>query len=65
MHHEKLHNSYSAPNIIKVIKSRRVITAYVARIGEVRNVYNVFWLESLKGRDYLRDQGVDGSIILR
>jgi hypothetical protein len=42
LHNEKLHNLYTSPNIIWVIKSRRVRWAgYVARMGEMRNAYNI------------------------
>jgi hypothetical protein len=27
-------------------------------------MHTVFWLENLKGRDHLEDQGADGKIIL-
>jgi len=41
-HNEDLHNLYAPPNIIWVIKSRwiRWVT-HVARMGEVRNAYNI------------------------
>jgi hypothetical protein len=40
LHNEELHNLYSSPNIIRMIKSRRMIWAgYVARMGEKRNAY--------------------------
>jgi hypothetical protein len=36
----KLHNLYSSPSIIRIIKSRRMRWAgHVARMGEKRNVY--------------------------
>jgi hypothetical protein len=39
---EELHHLYISPKIIKVIKLRRVRWAvHVARIGEMRNSYNV------------------------
>jgi hypothetical protein len=42
LHNEELHNFYSSPNIIRQIKSRRMMWAgYVARMGEERNVYKV------------------------
>jgi hypothetical protein len=42
------------------MKSRRMRWAgHVARMGEGRNVYRVSW-ESLKEKDHLKDQGVDG-----
>jgi hypothetical protein len=35
MHNEELHNFYSSPNIIKMMKSRRMRwVGYVARMGE-------------------------------
>jgi hypothetical protein len=40
--HEELHNLYSSPNIIRIIRSRRMRWAgYVARMGEKRNVYRL------------------------
>jgi hypothetical protein len=54
----------ASPNIIRVIKSRRMTLAgHVARVGEMRNAYN-FWLENLTGRDHSEDLGVDERIIL-
>jgi hypothetical protein len=42
LHNEELHNLYSSPNIIKIIKSRRMRWAgHVTRIGEKRNVYRL------------------------
>jgi hypothetical protein len=42
LHNEELHNLYSSPNIIRIIKSRRMRWAgLVARIGEKRNVYRI------------------------
>jgi hypothetical protein len=39
-HNEELHNLYSSPSIIRIIKSRRMRWAgHVARMGEKRNVY--------------------------
>jgi hypothetical protein len=41
-HNDKLHSLYSSPNIVRVIKSRRVRWAgHVARMGEGRGVYRV------------------------
>jgi hypothetical protein len=40
LHNEELHNLYSSPSIIRIIKSRRMGWAgYVTRIGEKRKVY--------------------------
>jgi hypothetical protein len=42
LHNDELHNLYSSPNIVRVIKSRRVRWAgHVARMGEGRGVYRV------------------------
>jgi hypothetical protein len=42
LHNEELHNLYALPNIIWVIKSRRMRWAvHVARMGEMRNAYNI------------------------
>jgi predicted small integral membrane protein len=42
LHNEELHNLYSSPNIIRIIKSRRMRwTGHVARMGEERNVYRL------------------------
>jgi hypothetical protein len=42
LHNDELHSLYSSPNIITVIKSRRMWWAgHVARMGEWRGVYRV------------------------
>jgi hypothetical protein len=42
LHNEELNNLYSSPNIVRVIKSRRMRWAgYVARMGQGRGVYRV------------------------
>jgi hypothetical protein len=42
LHNDELHSLYSSPNIVKVIKSRRMRWAgHVARMGERRDVYRV------------------------
>jgi hypothetical protein len=42
LHNEELHNLYSSPNIIRMIKLRRVRWAgHVARMGETRNAYRI------------------------
>jgi hypothetical protein len=42
LHNEELHNLYSLPNIIKMIKSRRMRWArHVARMEEKRNAYRI------------------------
>jgi hypothetical protein len=47
----KLHNLYVSPNIIKVIKSRRTKWAeHAARMGDMRNAYNILVGERPDGR---------------
>jgi hypothetical protein len=42
LHYEELHNLYSSPSIIRMIKSRRVRwSRHVAQMGENRNAYRV------------------------
>jgi hypothetical protein len=60
----ELRNLEASPNVIRIIKSRRMIWAgHVARMGEIRNAYKVL-VENLKGRDHSEDVGIDGRIIL-
>jgi hypothetical protein len=42
LHNVELHNLYSSPSIIRIIKARRMRWAgHVARMGEKRNVYGL------------------------
>jgi hypothetical protein len=42
LHNEELHNLYSSPSIIRVIKSRRMRWAgHAAGMGERRNAYRI------------------------
>jgi hypothetical protein len=42
LHNEELHNLYSSPSIIRMIKSRRMRwPGHVARMGEKRNAYRI------------------------
>jgi hypothetical protein len=45
LHNEELHNLYSLPNIIRMIKSRSMRCAgHVASVREMRNTYK-FWFK--------------------
>jgi hypothetical protein len=42
LHNEELHNLYSSPSTIRMIKSRRMRWAgHVARMGEKKNAYRI------------------------
>jgi hypothetical protein len=65
LHNEVLHDLYSSPTIVRVIKSRRMSWAgNVARMGR-GEVCTRFWWGNLRERDQWGDPGVDGRIILR
>jgi hypothetical protein len=65
LHNDELHSLYSSPNIVKVIKSRRIRWAgHVARMGK-GEVFTGFLLGSPKVRDHWEDLGARGRIILR
>jgi hypothetical protein len=52
LHNEELHNLYSSPNIIRMIKSRRMRwTGHVARMGR-RGMHIGYWWESQKESDH-------------
>jgi hypothetical protein len=52
LHNEELHNLYSSPNIIRVIKSRRMRWAgHVAQIGR-RGMHIGYWWGSQKEGDH-------------
>jgi hypothetical protein len=62
LHNDDLHNLNSSPNIVRVIKSRRMRGAgHLARLvrGEV---FTGFWLRGRKARDHWENLGVGGRI---
>jgi hypothetical protein len=80
VHNDELHSLYSSPNIVKVIKSRRMRWAgHVARMGEGRGVYRVsvgrpegerqLGRPRRRGEDNikmdLRERGIDGANWIR
>ena len=64
-HNEELNDLYCSPNVVRVIKSRRMRWAeHVARMGR-GEAYTRFWWGNLRLRGHLEEPGVDGRIILR
>jgi len=65
LHNEELNDLYCSPNIVRVIKSRRMRWAgHVARMGEERGCIGPWW-GNRRERDHWGDPGVDGWITLR
>jgi hypothetical protein len=62
-----MHGLYSSPNIVRVIKPRRMRwRGHVARMGKGRGgVFTGFCLGAPKGRDHWVDLGIGGRINLR
>jgi hypothetical protein len=62
---EELTDRYSLPNIVRVVKSRRMRWAgHVARMGEERGVHRVL-VGKQRERGHWRDPELDGRILLR
>jgi hypothetical protein len=64
LHNDELHSLYSSPNIVRVIKSRRMKwVGHVVHIGDGRSVYRVLvgWPNI---RDHWEDLGIGGRITL-
>ena len=65
LHNEELNDLYSSPNIVRVIKSRRLRWAgHVARMEEGRGVHKVL-VGKPEGKRPLGEEDVDGRVILR
>ena len=63
MHNEELNDLYCSPNIVRVIKSRRMRwTGHVVCMWERRGVYRVLIGKS-EGKNHLEEPGADGRII--
>ena len=65
LHNKELSDLYSLPNIVRVVKSRRMRWAgHLARMGR-GEVCAGFWWGNLREIDHWGDPDVDGRIILR
>jgi hypothetical protein len=58
LHNEELNNMYSSPNIVQVIKSKKI--RWVGHVAPMERgeVYAELW-GNLRERDHLEDSGVD------
>jgi hypothetical protein len=64
LHNEGLNDLYSLPNIVRVVKSRRMRWAgHVARMGRGERCTGFCW-GSLREGDHWGDRDVDGKVIL-
>jgi hypothetical protein len=64
-HNDELKDLYYSPNIVRVIKSRRILRAgHVARMWRVK-AYTGFWWGNQRERTHLEEPGADGRKILR
>ena len=65
LHNEELKDLYFLPNIVRVVKSRRMKWAFKWRVwGRIEGCAGCWW-GSLKERGHWGDQDVDGRIILK
>jgi hypothetical protein len=65
LHNEELHNLYSSPSIIRMIKSRRMRwVGHVSRMGRSR-MHIGYWWEIQKERDQWEDRDVGEWTILK
>jgi hypothetical protein len=65
LYNDEIHSLYSSPNIVRMIKSRRMRWAgHMARMGR-GEVFTGFWLGGPKARDHWEDLGVGRRITLR
>jgi hypothetical protein len=65
LHNEDVNDLYSSPNIVRVLKSRRMRwVGLVACMEERRSVYRAL-VGKPEGKNQLEDPGVDGGILLR
>ena len=65
LHNEELSDLYSLPNIVRVVKSRRMRWGGMWRVWGRGEGCTGFWWGNLRERDHWRGPDADGRIILR
>jgi len=64
LHNEELHNSYASPNVVRMVKSRRMRWArHAVCVREMRNIYS-FMLCKLEGKRPLGRPNLYGRLML-
>jgi hypothetical protein len=63
LHNKELHSLYSSPDIIRVIKSRRLRWAGNAARMAKGKMHTRFSVENLRERNHLKNACVDGRIL--
>jgi hypothetical protein len=57
LHNEELHNLYASPDIIRAMKSRRLIgVQHIAHIEQMRNIYTILFEKCEGQRPFGRPQ---------
>jgi hypothetical protein len=64
LHYEELHNFYSSPNIIWMIKQRMRWASHAAHMGEIKRHTKIWW-GNMKERCHVEDLGVGWRKILK
>jgi hypothetical protein len=65
LHNEELNDLYSLPNVVRVVKSRRIRWAGMWHVWGRREVRTGCWWGHQRERSPWGDPDVDGKIILR
>ena len=65
LHNEEVNDVYSSPNIVWMIKSRRMRWAGMLHVQWRGELYTAFGWVNLSERDRLGNPGVDGMVMLR
>jgi hypothetical protein len=65
LHNKELNEIYASPNIVRVIKSRKMRWAGHVALWGRREVYTGFWWGNLGERDHLEDPGIGWGIKIK